>query len=306
MAKMRVTSGRKEIHSEHRVQVSLVPDSLPVDSSGVFLFYFELIMSNIVEEEEEEDYMSDAFLSSLQDVRPGIPVPRRVKESYQKEEKQKESNVKNRQKSMKEVEKERRDTVLNVALSNENKGFALLQKMGYKKGQALGKKGDGIIEPIPLNIKTGRSGIGHEEMKKRKAEENLESFRRKVLMSQKAQEQAADDFRVRMRSKKEEQKLEGDLRKSQKACLQLDEQKGIACPREAWYWPPTDVQDDSETSEEDEDEVKEQELSTLEKLQILTSYLRGQHLYCIWCGTTYEDEEDLQSNCPGDTSEDHD
>ncbi|XP_056423394.1 G patch domain-containing protein 11 isoform X2 [Hyla sarda] len=250
--------------------------------------------------------MSDSTSDDRQDVRPGIPVPRRVKESYQKEEKQKESNVKNRQKSMKEVEKERRDTVLNVALSNENKGFALLQKMGYKKGQALGKKGDGIIEPIPLNIKTGRSGIGHEEMKKRKAEENLESFRRKVLMSQKAQEQAADDFRVRMRSKKEEQKLEGDLRKSQKACLQLDEQKGIACPREAWYWPPTDVQDDSETSEEDEDEVKEQELSTLEKLQILTSYLRGQHLYCIWCGTTYEDEEDLQSNCPGDTSEDHD
>lgn len=76
------------------------------------------------------------------DVRPGIPVPRSVKESYQKEKRQKESNLKNRQKSFKEVEKERRDLVLNEALSNENKGFALLQKMGYKMGQALGKKGD--------------------------------------------------------------------------------------------------------------------------------------------------------------------
>lgn len=268
-------------------------------------------MSNIVEEEEEEDYMSDAFISSMQDVRPGIPVPRRVKESYQKEEKQKEMNVKNRQKSLKEVEKERRDTVLNEALSNENKGFALLQKMGYKKGQALGKTGGGIVEPIPLNIKTGRSGIGHEEMKKRKAEENLEHFRRKTQMRQQAEEQTADDFRLRMRSKKKEQKLEGDLRRSQRACLQLDEQKGIGCPREAWYWPATDTQeDDSETEEEeedeDEDEVKEQELSTLDKLQILTSYLRGQHLYCIWCGTAFQDEEDIQSNCPGDTSEDHD
>ncbi|XP_069810555.1 G patch domain-containing protein 11 [Dendropsophus ebraccatus] len=262
-------------------------------------------MSNIVEE-EEDDYMSDAFISSLQDVRPGIPVPRSVKESYQKEEKQKESNLKNRQKSLKEVEKERRETVLNKALSNENKGFALLQKMGYKKGQALGKKGDGIVEPIPLNIKAGRSGIGHEEMKKRKAEENLENFRRKIQMRQQAEERAADDFRLRMRSKKEEQKLEGDLRRSQRACLQLDEQKGIACPREAWYWPPTDTQDDDSETEEDEDEVKEEELSTLEKLQILTSYLRGHHLYCIWCGTTYQDEEDIESNCPGDTSEDHD
>ncbi|XP_044146054.1 G patch domain-containing protein 11 isoform X3 [Bufo gargarizans] len=260
-------------------------------------------MSNIEVEEEEEDYMSDAFISSIQDVRPGVPVPRRVKESYQKEEKQKESNVKNRQKSLKEVENERRETVLNEALSYENKGFALLQKMGYKKGQALGKKGDGIVEPIPLNIKTGRSGIGHEEMKKRKAEENLENFRQKIQMRQQEQERAADDFRLRMKSKKEEQKLEGDLRRSQRACLQLDEQKRIGFPREAWYWPLTETQEDD--SETEEDEVKEQELSTLEKLQILTSYLRGQHLYCIWCGTSYQDEEDIESNCPGDTSEDH-
>ncbi|KAG8583595.1 hypothetical protein GDO81_008479 [Engystomops pustulosus] len=244
-------------------------------------------MSTTVEE-EEEDYMSDAFLSSIQDVKPGIPVPRRVKESYEKEQKHMESNVKNRQKSLKEVEKERRDTVLNEALSNENKGFALLQKMGYKKGQALGKKGEGIVEPIPLNIKMGRSGIGHEEMKKRKAEEDLQNFRRKIQMRQQAEEQATDDFRLRMRSKKEEQKLEGDLRRSQRACLQLDEQKGVGCPREVWYWPPTDSQEDDSETEEDEDEVKEEELSTLHKLQILTSYLRGKHLYCIWCGTAYE------------------
>ncbi|XP_069625200.1 G patch domain-containing protein 11 [Ranitomeya imitator] len=264
-------------------------------------------MSNTVEE-EEEDYMSDAFLRSMQDVRPGISVPRRVKESYQKEEKHKESNIKNRQKSLKEVEKERRDTVLSECLSGENKGFALLQKMGYIKGQALGKKGDGIVEPIPLNIKTGRSGIGHEEMKKRKAEESLENLRRKIQMTKQAEERAADDFRLRMRSKKEEQKLEGDLRRSQRACLQLDEQKGVGCPREAWYWPPSDTQDDVSVTEEeeDEDEITDQELSTLEKLQILTSYLRGHHLYCIWCGTAYQDEEDIESNCPGDTSEDHD
>lgn len=76
-----------------------------------------------------------------QDVRPGLPMVRRVKEAIQKEEKQKEANEKNRQKSIKEEEKERRDLVLKSALGNENKGFALLQKMGYKSGQALGKSG---------------------------------------------------------------------------------------------------------------------------------------------------------------------
>lgn len=71
---------------------------------------------------------------------------------------------------------------------------------------------------------------------------------------------------------------------------------------------------------------------SFDKLQILTSYLRGVHFYCIWCGTTYNgksdnnmdvvlslfllpllkyifffltDEEDLCSNCPGDTAADH-
>ncbi|XP_053315257.1 G patch domain-containing protein 11 [Spea bombifrons] len=262
--------------------------------------------------EEEEDYMSDAFLNSLQDVRPGMPMPRNVKQLYQKEEKQKECNVKNKQKSIKEVERERRETVLNEALGNGNKGFAMLQKMGYKKGQALGKKGDGIVEPIPLNLKTGRSGIGHDEMKKRKAEEELESYRRKVLMRKQNEERAADDFRMRMRSKKEELKLEGDLRRSQRACLQLDEQKGVQTAREEWYWPATDVQkDDEETDDDDDDDDDDEddqgeELSTPDKLQILTSYLRGEHFYCIWCGTAYQDEDDLLSNCPGNTSEDHD
>ena len=70
-----------------------------------------------------------------------MPMVRRVKEAIQREEKQKEANEKNRQKSIKEEEKERRDLVLKSALGNENKGFTLLQKMGYKSGQALGKSG---------------------------------------------------------------------------------------------------------------------------------------------------------------------
>ncbi|XP_031449126.1 G patch domain-containing protein 11 isoform X2 [Phasianus colchicus] len=174
-------------------------------------------------DEEEEDYMSDLFIK--EDVRPGVPMVRRVREALQKEEKQKEANEKNRQKSVKEEERERRDLVLSSALGDENKGFALLQKMGYKSGQALGKSGEGIVEPIPLNIKTGRSGLGHEEFKKRKAEEKLENYRKKIHMKKQANEQAADQFRIRFKNKQEERKMEGDLRKSQRACQQLDIQK---------------------------------------------------------------------------------
>nr|XP_031360173.1 G patch domain-containing protein 11 isoform X1 [Lonchura striata domestica] len=241
-----------------------------------------------MEGEEEEDYMSDLFIK--QDVRPGLPMVRRVKEAIQKEEKQKEANEKNRQKSIKEEEKERRDLVLKSALGSENKGFALLQKMGYKSGQALGKSGEGIVEPIPLNIKTGRSGLGHEELKKRKAEEKLENCRQKLHMKKQANEQAADQFRVRFKTKQEERKMEGDLRKSQRACQQLDVQKDIDIPKETWFWIEPDEEDK-------EDECTSTDLSVSEKLHILTAYLREEHFYCIWCGTTYEGKSEPFCRC---------
>ncbi|XP_038846894.1 G patch domain-containing protein 11-like [Salvelinus namaycush] len=91
--------------------------------------------------------------------------------------------------------------------------------------------------------------------------------------------------------------------------------QGVPVPREDWYWPKLVVEEEEGEEEEDkvvkeeeeEDKVEEEdELTSLDKLHILTSYLRGVHFYCIWCGTAYNDEEDLCSNCPGDTAADHD
>ncbi|XP_066474201.1 G patch domain-containing protein 11 [Tiliqua scincoides] len=255
-------------------------------------------------DDAEEDYMSDSFINVGQDIRPGMPMLRRVKESFKKEEKQKEANEKSRQKSIKEQEKEQRDAVLSVALGNENKGFAMLQKMGYKSGQPLGKSGSGIVEPIPLNITTGRSGLGHEEVKKRKAEEKLENYRRKIHNQKQTERQTADLFKMRMRTKREEQQVNWDLEKSQKACQQLDMQKGLKLPKEIWYWlRPREEKEDDEEEEGEEEEEDEQTAS--EKLQILTAYLREEYLYCIWCGTAYDDQEDLSSHCPGNTFADH-
>lgn len=81
-----------------------------------------------------------------EDIRPGVPMLRQIREARRKEEKQQEANLKNRQKSVKEEERERRDIGLKNALGCENKGFALLQKMGYKSGQALGKSGELYVE----------------------------------------------------------------------------------------------------------------------------------------------------------------
>ncbi|XP_028324498.1 G patch domain-containing protein 11 isoform X1 [Gouania willdenowi] len=256
--------------------------------------------------DEEEDYMSDAFLNKLQDVKPGVSMPRRVKEAMKKEEQHKEKNVKNRQKTYKEQEKESREAALQSTISNENKGFALLQKMGYKSGQGLGKQGAGRVDPIPLNIKTDRGGIGLEEVKKRKAEEELEHYRQKVRARQQNETKSLEAFRSRVRTEREERKIEGDLRRSQRSCEQLDSQKGIAVPREDWYWIQTKDEDEEDELEDQDEQEDIVELTPFDKLQILTSYLRGVHFYCIWCGTTYNDEDDLDSHCPGDTAADHD
>ncbi|KAK0153708.1 G patch domain-containing protein 11 [Merluccius polli] len=232
--------------------------------------------------DEEEDYMSDAFISKIQDVKPGLPMAKRVKDAMKKELQHKEKNMMNRQKTYKEQEKESREAALHNTISNGNKGFALLQKMGYKAGQGLGKEGAGRVEPIPLNIKTDRGGIGMEKVKKRKAEQELENYRQKAQARQQNETQSLEDFRVR----------------------------SISVPREDWYWPQpeADEEDNDEAKQEEEEKEEEDEtveLTTFDKLQILTSYLRGVHFYCIWCGTTYNDEDDLCDNCPGDTAADH-
>ncbi|XP_051936766.1 G patch domain-containing protein 11 isoform X2 [Hippocampus zosterae] len=246
------------------------------------------------------------MLSSVKYVKPGVAMVKRVKEAMKREEKHKESNIKNRQKTFKEQEKESRETALQSSIRNDNKGFALLQKMGYKVGQGLGKGGAGRVDPIPLNIKTDRGGIGMEEAKKRKAEEELEQYRKKVQAKQQNETKSLEDFRSRVRTEREERKIEGDLRRSQRVCEQLDSQKGITVPREQWYWPKIgDDEEIDEFKEEKEEEDEILELTSFDQLQILTSYLRGIHFYCTWCGTAYDDEEDLSSNCPGDTAADH-
>lgn len=83
-------------------------------------------------------------------MKPGVSMVRRVKESIKKEIKHKEANTKNRQKTLKEQEKESREAALQNSISTENKGFALLQKMGYKSGQGLGKLGKGLPHPTHI------------------------------------------------------------------------------------------------------------------------------------------------------------
>ncbi|XP_037295257.1 angiogenic factor with G patch and FHA domains 1 isoform X2 [Manduca sexta] len=49
---------------------------------------------------------------------------------------------------------------LDTFIPAENKGFKLLEKMGWSKGEGLGKDNQGDTEPIPLVSNEGTSGLG--------------------------------------------------------------------------------------------------------------------------------------------------
>lgn len=110
-------------------------------------------------------------------------------------------------KSTKALEVERREEGLSTAISENNKGFAMMAKLGYKPGQSLGQSTSGIAEPIEIKVRAGRGGLG-----KRTAEEQLNEYRqRKSVAKETEWTEISDDFRQRVTQKRIQKELESTL-----------------------------------------------------------------------------------------------
>jgi hypothetical protein len=135
--------------------------------------------------------------------------------------KQREAEAKARVPSKKEreaVENAARETALSTALPASNKGAKMMAKLGYKPGQALGKTGDARMEPVALDVKEDRGGIGLNTEKKRKVREEMEREVKKI----KADE---GDYRERVAKEREEKRKEGQMWGAMKVCEKLDVEK---------------------------------------------------------------------------------
>ncbi|XP_011306516.1 G patch domain-containing protein 11 [Fopius arisanus] len=251
---------------------------------------------------DDDDYMSDKFLVETEKCTPPSLVFKKseqreielLKRKVAAEEKMREKN-----KSAKAIEQERREEGLASAIASSNKGFKMLMKMGYKPGQGIGKTESGRTEPIPVDLKTNRLGLGKSE--KRKSTKSINPTAKLETLK-------TEDFRNRISTKKSEQLTVGDLLKSQKVCEVLDVKENLSEPKETWFWPEVKKENKSDEeveAEEDDEEPEETVLLTSEKLEIITKYLRDKYFYCIWCGATYGNDEDLKDNCPGSTRDSH-
>ena len=99
-------------------------------------------MRKAEQDEAEDDYMSDKFLQSEQ--KPGL-MPKLYLDRHKRNElaasSKKTKRTPAKQQSVKVKEHENRKVKLDQALDESNKGFAMLAKMGFKKGMGLGKEG---------------------------------------------------------------------------------------------------------------------------------------------------------------------
>jgi len=60
------------------------------------------------------------------------------------------------------------------------------------------------------------------------------------------------------------------------------------------------------TSETIEEAIQFLRLNSQDRLRLVLSYLRDKYAYCFWCGTQYDDLDEMDEQCPGPEEDEHD
>ncbi|QCE05207.1 RNA-binding protein 5/10 [Vigna unguiculata] len=205
-------------------------------------------------------------------------------------------------------------------IPQSNIGFKLLKQMGYTPGSALGKQGSGRAEPVGIEIRRSRAGVGLEDphKEKRKKEEIMMNRKRRK------EEDLMKEFGFRQKSQWQSKRVIINYNKAKAALDQLENREIVE---------PQKNDDDSEVEEEEEEEITEEACNltiTFSLIFLLTQFLvlimfiaqnsmeteykelnsvlmklRDEFNYCLFCGCKYESSEALLDNCPGTNEDDH-
>jgi hypothetical protein len=190
------------------------------------------------------------------------------------------------------------DEQLQKEIPSSNKGFQMLQKMGYKPGTGA--------EPLQIHLKHDKLGLGSKDPFATQKYQSIAEKKEKKLVQDRKEHEFVDNIK----SKFEWQQLIKDLNKSREICMSLDIENGI---ERHVFWPPlekkaVDHMEEYDTilSDEPIKDPFEEETDASVKLEMLTEYLRSQYFYCIWCGCKYDNADEMRNECPGDTRKAHD
>ncbi|XP_062165824.1 uncharacterized protein LOC133872351 [Alnus glutinosa] len=245
----------------------------------------------------EEDYMGDlSRFVPLENANPPNPLSKKISNnkspSFLPSKKQpKTISWQERRKLERERKQQEEDeqtlAKVEAPIPQSNIGFKLLKQMGYTPGSALGKEGLGRAEPVGIEIRRSRAGIGLEDPHKEKIKEEeimAEKKRRKI-------EDLMVEFGYRQKSQWQSRKVVVNFKKAKAALDQLENKEVVE--------PEKNEDEEGEQEEDEEEEVTE------EDLQDILLKLRDEYNYCLFCGCRYESMEALLANCPGTDEDDH-
>jgi len=219
-----------------------------------------------------------------------------------------------------------------------------MMKMGFKVGSGLGKDGEGRKEPVPINeVKTDKKGIGKAMKEKSDKEIIKNNIMKRQKMKVVNEKKLQSDFKSAQRERAVDNQIYKYVCQAQKALYDLDSQNDITQPDNPLYWPKGAVKDLSQDDPKEKEDFEELELlkqnplisnqiihkrvpdfneddnyvqKNLESdeeeinysilLEEITGILRRRYFYCVYCGFSYNDENDLEENCPGNSYQLHD
>ncbi|XP_059292377.1 uncharacterized protein LOC132045817 [Lycium ferocissimum] len=233
---------------------------------------------------EEEDYMADLshFLPLEASSLPTKPSAKTVSNKpVVSDKKRKMLNWQERKKlkrEQKQIEEDQKTLVnLESAIPESNIGFKMLKQMDYTPGSALGKEGSGRSEPVGLEIRRGRAGIGKEDDKVEKMRREME----KADRDRRTQEELMETFGSHLKERWKEKRIVSNFHKAEAVLAQLENREVVEEKKE---------EEDGEKDEEEEEPITEEDLlNTLMKL-------RDEYHYCLFCGC-----QRLERACVGET-----
>ncbi|KAK1420752.1 hypothetical protein QVD17_22598 [Tagetes erecta] len=248
--------------------------------------------------DEDDDYMGDLskFLSSQPEsstnplAQKGSNISNSSKATGVQSSKKRQKfrnwqEQKKLKREIKQVEEDQRTLAnLESAIPQSNIGFKMLKQMGYTPGSGLG--GSGRVEPVGVEIRRSRAGIGREDPVKEKMRKEEELVRE----NKKKEEELMADFGCRVKERWRNKRVVVNFHKAKGVLDQLENKEVVVVEKK---------DDDEEDEEEEEEVITEEDL-----LEILMK-LRDNFQYCLFCGCQYESMDALLVNCPGINEDDH-
>lgn len=119
-----------------------------------------------------------------------------------------------------------------TAKKSSSKGLAMMARMGFKPGSALGRGGGGAgarSEPLRIEVKEDRGGIGADAERKRRLQEAAGA----AGLAKRARVEELGDYRERMARERAAARRVGQVAAAQKIAERMDEEAGVGDVEEA-------------------------------------------------------------------------